>query len=779
MSLLLLFYLFFAAIYTAAAQQRSTNITLGSFLTPTGNSSWLSPSGQFAFGFYRQGSGFAVGIFLASIPERTPVWTANRNTNPIFPSNSTLVLKSDGRLVVEVGQGQDIDIIDNGLPITLASMLDNGNFVVYSSDGMMWQSFDNPTNTLLPGQILSNGKELVSSASESDDSTGIFRIKMQSDGNLVQYPVQTTDTGGNAYWASNTAGRGNQITLNLEEDGYLYLINSTNNISVDNLTTGGFPKEKYIYIAKLDVDGIFRLYSHPFGHGNWSVLWSTTADKCAPKGVCGMNAFCTIMDNEPQCRCLPGFSVVVPGKWSSGCNRNFTARSCEGDIDYYEMRALENTVWQSNSYASLKTSTKEDCEQACLEDCNCEAAQFKDGNCNKDRLPLIYGRRSMDDSNAALIKVGLPANIGGGGGGSQVGHPTETKKQLRIDILVLSISLLAFALLVLLISGLLIHKSRVWRYRKISESRDGHLCEDVGPRGFTYAELQQVTNDFNEELGRGAFGTVFKGVLAEGQKLVAVKRLEKVLEEGETEFQNEMKVIGKTHHRNLVKLLGYCIDGPKRLLVYEYMSNGSLADILFTPEKQPCWEERIRIARDIARGILYLHEECETQIIHCDIKPQNILMDNRCVAKISDFGLAKHMKQDQTRTYTGVRGTKGYVAPEWHRKMAVTVKADVYSFGIVLLELITRRKSVDWSLSEDEAVLEEWVYSCFDAGEVSKVVGEEEVEKKQVERLVKIAIWCTQEEPSLRPSMKKVLLMLEGTVDIPVPPSPTSFLSAV
>nr|GMC57953.1 G-type lectin S-receptor-like serine/threonine-protein kinase LECRK3 [Ipomoea batatas] len=240
-------------------------------------------------------------------------------------------------------------------------------------------------------------------------------------------------------------------------------------------------------------------------------------NKCAPKGVCGMNAFCTIMDNEPQCRCLPGFSVVVPGKWSSGCNRNFTAISCEEDIDYYEMRALENTVWQSNSYASLKTSTKEDCEQACLEDCNCEAAQFKDGNCNKDRLPLIYG----------------------------------------------------------------------------------------------------------------------------------------------------------------------------------------------------------------------------------------------------------------------IRGTKGYVAPEWHRKMAVTVKADVYSFGIVLLELITRRKSVDWSLSEDEAVLEEWVYSCFDAGEVSKVVGEEEVEKKQVERLVKIAIWCTQEEPSLRPSMKKVLLMLEGTVDIPVPPSPTSFLSAV
>ncbi|XP_019197720.1 PREDICTED: G-type lectin S-receptor-like serine/threonine-protein kinase LECRK3 [Ipomoea nil] len=776
MALLLL--LLSAAFCSAAAQQTSTNISLGSSLTPTGksSSSWLSPNGHFAFGFYQQGSsGYAVGIFLAAIPEKTPIWTANRDTTPIFPTNSTLVLKSDGRLVVEVGQGQDIDIIDNGLPITLASMLDNGNFVVYSSDGILWQSFDNPTNTLLPGQSLSNGKELVSSASESDDTSGIFRIKMQSDGNLVQYPVQTSDTGENAYWASNTAGQGNQITLNLEEDAYLYLINSTNNISVDNLTTGGFPKEKYIYIAKIDVDGIFRLYSHPFGHGNWSVLWSSTADKCAPKGLCGVNAFCTTMDTESECRCLPGFDFVIPGNWSSGCIRNFSAISCHstgggGDIDY-EMRALDNTAWQSNSYAVLKALTKEECGEACLEDCNCDAALFKDGECRKDRLPLIYGRRSMGDSNAALIKVGLPVR-----GGGPVDHPTGSKKH----ILAISISLLAFALLVLVISGVLIHKSRAWRYRNISaESRGDHFFEDVGPRAFTYAELEKVTNDFKEELGRGAFGTVFKGVLAECQKLVAVKRLEKVLEEGETEFQNEMKAIGKTHHRNLVKLLGYCIDGPKRLLVYEYMSNGSLADILFSPEKQPCWEERIGIARDIARGLLYLHEECDTQIIHCDIKPQNILMDNQFVAKISDFGLAKLMKQDQTRTYTIVRGTKGYVAPEWHRKMAVTVKADVYSFGIVLLELISRRKSVDWSLCDEEAVLEEWVYNCFEAGEVSKVVGEEEVEKRQVERMVRISLWCIQEEPSLRPSMKKVLLMLEGTVDIPVPPSPTSFLSVV
>ncbi|XP_019197723.1 PREDICTED: G-type lectin S-receptor-like serine/threonine-protein kinase LECRK3 [Ipomoea nil] len=797
MSPLLLFYLFYAAIYTAAAaaQQSSTNISLGSSLTPTGksSSSWLSPNGHFAFGFYQQGSsGYAVGIFIAAIPERTPVWTANRDNTPIFPTNSTLVLKSDGRLVVEVGhgQGQDIDIIPtDALPISSASMLDNGNFVVYGSgEKIIWQSFENPTNTLLPGQSLLNGKRLVSSASENDDNYGVFIIAMQSDGNLVQYPLQGPYIPQNAYYASNTDGTGSNITLNLDEDGSLYLINSTINIIKNLIPSRGNPEEKTIYIAKIDVDGIFRVYSHPFGHGKWSVVWSNTDNKCAPIGLCRLNAYCTMMDKEAECRCLPGFDFVIPGNWSSGCNRNFSTRSCKatgGGIINYEMRAVDNTVWQRNSYENFKTSTKEECEQACLEDCNCDAAQFKDGQCGKERLPLIYGRRSVDNSNVALIKVGFLANIGGGGGGGGGGlvdHSPESKKQLHKAILVVGISLLAFALLVLAISGMLIHKSKIWRYREICErDNNGQFWEDVGPQAFTYAELERVTNDFKEELGRGAFGAVFKGVQAEGQKLVAVKRLEKVLEDGETEFQNEMKAIGKTHHRNLVKLLGYCIDGAKRLLVYEYMSNGSLADTLFTPQKQPCWEweERIGIARDIARGLLYLHEECETQIIHCDIKPQNILLDDRCVAKISDFGLAKHMKQDQTRTYTGVRGTRGYVAPEWHRKMAVTVKADVYSFGIVLLELITRRKSVDWSLCDEEAVLEEWVYNSFEAGEVSKVVGEEKVEKRQVERMVRISLWCIQEEPSLRPSMKKVLLMLEGTVDIPVPPSPTSFLSAV
>ncbi|KAL9462330.1 hypothetical protein AB3S75_000354 [Citrus x aurantiifolia] len=209
------------------------------------------------------------------------------------------------------------------------------------------------------------------------------------------------------------------------------------------------------------------------------------------------------------------------------------------------------------------------------------------------------------------------------------------------------------------------------------------------------------------------------------------------------------------------------------------MSNGSLADLLFNAEKQPNWIERTGIAYDIARGILYLHDEWETQIIHCDIKPQNILMDeNRC-AKISDFGLAKLMKPDQTKTFTGIRGTRGYVAPEWHRNLPITVKADIYSFGVVLLEIICLRRCLDQNLPEDQVILKEWVYQYFEGGNLSQLVEGEEVDQRQLERIIKVALWCILDEPSLRPSMKKVLLMLEGSVEIPIPPNPTSFLSAI
>ncbi|KAM7523556.1 hypothetical protein LguiA_013458 [Lonicera macranthoides] len=772
---LLLFLL--TAFYTATAQQRYTNITTGSSLTPTGNSSsWQSPSGLYAFGFYRQGSGYSVGIFISGIPDKTVVWTANRD-DPLVNQTTTLALTADGRLVLRRTQGQETNIATNSQSASSASMLDTGNFVLYSSDGdIIWQSFEYPTDTLLVGQRILNGGSLISSISETDHSMGISYLAMQSDGNLVQYPFEGPRSPQNAYWASGTYGAGNNVTLNLNDDGYLYLFNSSTIIR--NLTNGGYPKGRIIYLMRNDVDGIFRLYSYNLNQqANWSILWSSSDDKCVAKGLCGPNGYCVLDDTEAKCSCLPGFDFVDPARWIAGCTRNSAAQSCRNNDKsvQYSMMELPNTVWDDAFYSTLKDTTKEDCKSACVKDCNCEAALFKDGQCKMQRLPLRFGRRKLDDTNMALVKMESAPNV--------VPDPPhmhkESKKELTVPILITCVSLAAFGFIFLAISGIIIYRNRVWTYKMISEKGNGELGDDFGPRAFTYAELEAVTNGFTYEVGSGSFGTVYKGAMQNTEMVVAVKRLEKGLVEGEREFQTEMKVIGKTHHRNLVKLLGYCLEGPKRLLVYEYMSNGSLADILFKHENQPCWEERIGIAKDIARGILYLHEECEMQIIHCDIKPQNILMDEYRCAKVSDFGIAKLMTPEQTKTFTAIRGTRGYVAPEWHRKLPVTVKADVYSFGIVLLEIISCRRSLDMSLGEEEAILEEWIYQCFEGGELGKIVGEEVVDKRKIDRMVKVGLWCIQDEPSIRPSMKKVLLMLEGTVDIPIPPSPTSFLSAI
>ncbi|XP_058188054.1 G-type lectin S-receptor-like serine/threonine-protein kinase LECRK2 [Rhododendron vialii] len=771
-------FLIFLTFSTIEAQQTSTNISLSSSLTPTGtnSSSWLSRSGLYAFGFYRQGSGYAVGVFAAGVPEKTVVWTADRDDLPI-PSNATLAFRG-GRLVLNIQPHKNTTIADVE-SISGASILDSGNFVLYNSTGgIIWQSFDYPTDTILPGQRLMNGNKLISSVSKGDHSTGIFRLEMQGDGHLVSYPLEYYGVQ-YAYWASGTWGTGNNITLNLDDNGHLYLLDETGGNNIKNLSTAESSNDGKIYRMTFDADGIFRVYSLTLDpKGNWSVMWSSSDDKCDPKGLCGINGYCVRNDTEADCRCLPGFDFVNSEIWSLGCERNFAAVSCDtnGGSAEIVMEEMPNMIIEDQNYEETEVTNKEDCKQSCFEDCNCEVALYSDDNkCKKQRLPLTYGRTSLGTSQVAFIKVTkehrppLP--------------PKRPKKELRLEtVLIIGASLVTFAILVLTFSGFLIYRKRVWVYKKISEKGYIEFAGDIVLRTFTFAELEHLTNGFREELGRGASGTVYKGIIPYNQKVVAVKKLEKALAEGERHFQREIKVIGRTHHRNLVQLIGYCLDGPNRLLVYEYMCNGSLADFLFTHERpQPNWEEKVEIARNIACGIHYLHDDCETQIIHCDIKPQNILMDEHCCAKISDFGLAKLSKApDQTKTFTGIRGTRGYVAPEWHRRLPITVKADVYSFGVVLLEIICGRKCLDWSRREDEAVLEDRVYDCYEAKELGKLVGEEEeVDMRKLERMVKVGLWCIQDEPSLRPSMKKVLLMIEGTVDIPTPPSPTSFLSAI
>ncbi|XP_047336464.1 G-type lectin S-receptor-like serine/threonine-protein kinase LECRK1 [Impatiens glandulifera] len=662
--------LLLSSFSSSSAQLNRQNITLGSFLTPTStrNSTWLSPSGLYAFGFYKQGNGFYVGIFLAGIPEKTVVWTANRD-NPPLSNKVTLLYATNGRLILQQPSGETTPLIMDTSSSSSASalMLDSGNFVLYNSNGEpIWQSFENPTDTILATQNLSNNKELVSAESTTNPASGSFRLKMQTDGNLVQYPVQTPDTPPYSYFSSFTHGKGASVTLNLEKNGHLYLFNST--IILRNYSQGSEDDHDQIYLMRIDPDGIFRVYSHV---SNWSVVWSSNTDLCTPKGRCGLNGYCELIDDQADCRCLPGFDFVKAGDWSSGCERDFNVERCKSEKDVSTMSSLANTTWEENSNWVMSQITQQACEQVCLDDCDCQVALYNDGVCRKQRLPLRYGRRQMGDSNMALVKTQTRT----GHGNTEIVPPKQETGSSRVVMLSIGLSLFVLVCIFLIASCFLFYRSWLSGYRKLPA----------------------------------------------------------------------------------------------------YMNNRSLDYILSLHEKRPSWDVRIRIVLDIVKGILDLYEECENdQVIHGDISPKIIMMEEYRVIKIRDFGMANVLKHDKTKTCLTVGATRGYMDPERFMTSMPTVKSDVYSFGIVLLEIITWRRWLNWSLPKEEVVLVKWVWSCFELGELQKLVGDVDFDMKMLEKMVKVAIWCIQEEPSLRPTMKEVLLMLEGTVDIPVPSSPTS-----
>ncbi|KAK0604038.1 hypothetical protein LWI29_011425 [Acer saccharum] len=462
----------------------------------------MSKSGLYAFGFYQRGNGYSVGVFLTGIPEKTVVWTANRDRPPVSGNATLLFTPAEGRLVLQTPQGQDTYIADISQTVSYASMLDTGNFVLCNSDGdIMWQSFAHPTDTLLPTQRLAEGMQLISSASKTDQSTGTFGLCMKPDGNLVQYPKDAT-TIEYAYWASYwTTELGDKVSLILGEDGNLYLVNATG-LNVRNITGQVYATRGSIYLLRIDWDGLLRLYSHNLSPSSrWLVLWNSTSDRCDPKGLCGLNSFCVLNDLEPGCNCLPGFAPVIQGNLTSGCERDFTSESCKKKGKKYSIRAEVNTIWEEDSYSVLSQTSKEDCSQACLDDCNCEAALYKDGNCKKQRLPLRYGRRSTQSGSVAFIKVEDTSESST----DMCFHTREGKKEIMKDIIIIIIisCLFVSSLVIVVILVVVNHRYRVSSYRRTCHNGDIEFCEDIAPRSYSYAELERMTDGFKEEIGRG------------------------------------------------------------------------------------------------------------------------------------------------------------------------------------------------------------------------------------------------------------------------------------
>ncbi|XP_062010848.1 G-type lectin S-receptor-like serine/threonine-protein kinase At2g19130 [Rosa rugosa] len=292
---------------------------------------------------------------------------------------------------------------------------------------------------------------------------------------------------------------------------------------------------------------------------------------------------------------------------------------------------------------------------------------------------------------------------------------------------------------------------------------------------FNYRDLTKATENLSEKLGEGAFGSVFKGILPDSTP-IAVKQLKSLLQ-GEKQFQVEVRTLGAIQHIKLVRLRGFCADSTRRLLVYDYAPNGSLQSVLV--QNHPLildWKARYHIAIGIARGLAYLHEDCRDCIIHCDIKPENILLDEEYSPKVADFGLAKLIGRHHSRVLTTVRGTVGYLAPEWLTGEAITPKADDFSYGKLLFEVISGRRNSEGLDDGLENYTPTRVANVVTKGQDVLTLVDYRLggnaDKDELIRACKVACWCIQYEEKDRPTMRQVVQILEGALDVGIPPIP-------
>ena len=298
------------------------------------------------------------------------------------------------------------------------------------------------------------------------------------------------------------------------------------------------------------------------------------------------------------------------------------------------------------------------------------------------------------------------------------------------------------------------------------------------PTRFSYADIKRITNGFKDKLGEGSHRAIFKGRLS-NEILVAVKMLNNIDQGDGKDFINEVGTMGKIHHVNVVRLLGFCADGFHRALVYDFFSNGSLQKFTSSPANKdnfPGWEKLQKIALGIARGIEYLHQGCDHRILHFDINPRNVLLDDSLTPKITDFGLAKLCSKNQSIvSMTTARGTLGYIAPEvFSRNFGnVSYKSDIYSYGMLLLEMVGGRKNMGMSSEENLQVLyPDWIHNLLE-GEEIHINTDDEGDVKIAKKLAIVGLWCIQWHPIERPSMKTVIQMLEGEADkLKMPPRP-------
>ncbi|KAH0654579.1 hypothetical protein KY289_032257 [Solanum tuberosum] len=669
------------------------------------------------------------------------VWSANRN-NPVR-ANATLQLRQDGGLFLIDSDGTMIwSTNTSGKVVAGFNLTVVGNLVLFDkSNHTIWQSFDHPTDTLVPGQMINEGQKLRSSVSATNRSEGLFTFEVHQFGFL-------------AYMESNPRQLYASSLYGFFYKGMLIV-----NFEFSNAR-----------FMKFGDDGHLRVY-------HWEGSWSEEFDlltgyigKCGYPTVCGNYSVCA----NGQCSCpqtavdqtnfLQQINYRHPNQ---GCVL-ITPITCEHS-QYHIFIELKDIAYIPLylQYGTNKTDL-ENCKRSCLSNCSCKAAQFQFSGPNNTMgdCALLNDVFSLTNNDTASNKISLFIKVQNSSNlQASPPHISTEKKSKRVPTIVGSTIRASFGLLFIVLTGF----AYIFRGRKgLNEDEEEFLDQIPGmPTRFSYEELTVMTENFSEKLGEGGFGSVFEGTMSDGTK-IAVKRLQG-LGNVKKSFLAEVAAIGSIHHVNLVKLVGFCAEKSHRLLVYEYMANGSLDRWIFhgTWEKSLTWDVRKKIISDVTKGLAYLHENCNNKIIHLDIKPQNILLDHKLNAKVSDFGLSKLVGKDESKIVTAMRGTPGYLAPEWLNEV-ITEKVDVYSFGVVILEIICGRKNLDRHQDEDDMHLLSLFMRKAVERQLLEMVDKKsedmQLHKKEAVEMMKIAAWCLQSDYTKRPSMSLVVKVLQGLV---------------
>ncbi|XP_074561111.1 G-type lectin S-receptor-like serine/threonine-protein kinase At2g19130 [Curcuma longa] len=747
----------------------------------SGNRTITSGGGRFVLGFFTPpGSrgNYYIGIWYDKISVLTPVWVANRATPVTDPTTSELKISDDGNLIL-LSQFKSIiwstnasTTISSSNSTIVAVILDTGNLQLrdeFNSSLVFWQSFDHPTDTLLPGakfgfnKITKRSQRLTSWKSKVDPAPGIFSHEMDQEGNFQYFSIWNSSR---TYW---TTGLWNgRIFSQIPEllPDYIAIRKLVNETDENYFTYTIINRDHLMSRFVIDAEyGQLQILTWMENSKSWQILWAQPRSKCSVYGVCGPFGSCHDL-STPFCTCIKGFKIKSQADWdlgdrSQGCGR-MASLQCNGQNNSEEdgFFKMENVRLPDNSLSLAKFRSSQDCEQACLSNCSCTAYSFNSTGCFVWHGELFNLQEELNQPDAGTLYLRLAA--------SEFQTSDSNKKRMVAHISI-GVVVLAVVVCLFIIGGLLF----IWKRERRRAIQNSKVVQN-SLVSFKYDELRIATKNFSEKLGGGGFGSVFKGSLP-GSIDIAVKQLEG-LHQGEKQFRAEVSTLGVIQHVNLIRLIGFCSQRSKKLLVYEFMPSGSLADQLFHSNSNVLdWKTRYGIAIGIARGLAYLHEQCRDNIIHCDIKPENILLNEALVPKVADFGLAKLVGRNFSKVLTTIRGSRGYLAPEWILGTPINAKVDVYSYGMMLFEIISGKRNL--------VCATESCFEFFPALATSKLINgdvkgllDHRLEGKanfgELEVACKLAGWCIQDHESSRLTMSQIVQALEGNLDINVPPIP-------